>query len=93
MGKEYMSTGMPGRVAHSLLSAAGLPELSTLSVKISIDVCASLLQSKNTENGGGALYILRKRVLRATLSSPVFDTKRIVRAMEAAYEAVWEQLI
>ncbi len=91
--KEYMSTGMPGRVAHSLLSAVGLPELSTSSVKTSIDLCVSLLQSKNTEKGGGALYILRKRVLRATLSSPVFDTKRTVRAMEAAYEAVWEQVI
>ncbi len=94
VGKEDMSTGMPGRVAHSLLSAIGLPELSTSSVKSSIDVCVSLLQSKNMEKGGGgALYVLRKRVLRATLSSPVFDTRRTVRAMEAAYEAAWEQLV
>ncbi len=93
--KEYMAAGMPGRVAHSLLSAVGFPELSTSSLKTSIDVCVSLLRSKSTEykKGGGALYVLRKRILHATLSSPVFDTKRTIRAMEAAYEAVWEQWI
>ncbi len=83
--KKYMNTGMPGRVAHSLLYALGLPELSTSYVKTSIDVGVSLLQSKGTENekggGGGALYILRRRIMRAILNSPVFDTKRTVRAM------------
>jgi len=73
-----------GRVAGSVLHAAGLPELvttsldgyETLALKLAGD--PALLQS------------LRQRLQRSRLTCPLFDTDRFCRHMEAAYATMWD---
>jgi predicted O-linked N-acetylglucosamine transferase (SPINDLY family) len=73
-----------GRVAASLLNAVGLPELVThsldeyerLALKLATD--ASLLQS------------IRRKLEQNRLRSPLFDTDRFRRHIEAAYLTAWE---
>ena len=70
----------PGRVATSLLHAAGLPELITesqddyeaLAVKLATDPAA--------------LAAVKQKLTR---SSPLFDTDLFRRHIEAAYEEMW----
>ena len=75
------------RVSSSLLSAAGLGELIAGGV--------SEYERIAVELGGdaGRLRGLRERVDRARLGSAVFDTGRLVRGLEAAFEAMWERRV
>ena len=74
----------PGRVAASLLSAAGLPELVTsdlreyeaLALRLATD--ASLLRG------------LRQRLEQDRATCPLFDTDRFRRHIEDAYSTMWE---
>jgi predicted O-linked N-acetylglucosamine transferase (SPINDLY family) len=76
-------TTFPGRVAASLLMAAGLPELVTenragfeaLAVKLANDVTA--------------LEELRGKVAKVR-SSALFDTAAFTRNIESAYRTMWE---
>jgi predicted O-linked N-acetylglucosamine transferase (SPINDLY family) len=76
-----IGTAFPGRVAASLLRAAGLPDLITdnsrdferLAVKLATDPAA--------------LAAVKKRLTR---NCPLFDTDLFRRRIEAAYEKMWQ---
>jgi len=74
-----------GRVAASLLKAAGLPELVTRTM----DEYRALAR----ELGGdrGALTRLKERLRLAHSASPLFDTVGITRHLEAAYTHMWQR--
>jgi protein O-GlcNAc transferase len=77
-------TSFAGRVATSLLCAAGLAELATgnlaeyenLALRLSRD--ASLLLG------------FKERLARSRSTSPLFDTRRLCRHLESAYSTMWE---
>jgi predicted O-linked N-acetylglucosamine transferase (SPINDLY family) len=73
-----------GRVAASLVAAAGVPELVTTSLE---DYRAAALQLA-TEPAGLASLKERLEANRATVR--LFDTPRLARHIEAAYLAMWE---
>lgn len=79
-----MGNTFAGRVAGSLLSAIGLPEL----------VCENPDQYEaeafRLATTPQALAELRKRLERNRLSSPLFDTERFRKHLEAAYIAMWK---
>ncbi len=74
-----------GRVATSLLTAVGLPELSTanlqeyeaLALKLATD--PALLQS------------LRTRLQENRLTNPLFDSERFCRQIESVYTTMWQR--
>jgi len=75
-------TTFPGRVAASLLMAAGLPELVTetpadfeaLAIKLATDTAA--------------LKALRDKLAQNKQSCALFDTGRFARQIEAAYRTM-----
>jgi predicted O-linked N-acetylglucosamine transferase (SPINDLY family) len=69
-----------GRVAASLLTAVGLPELITTSLA---DYEALALQLATDAD---RLPALRQKLLAQRLECPLFDTAAFVRSMERAYE-------
>ena len=77
-------SAFPGRVAASLLHAIGLPELVTdtldqyeaLACKLALDT--SLHAS------------IKKKLMDNRLTTPLFDTDRFRRDIEAAYTQMWE---
>jgi len=74
-----------GRMAASMLHAVGLPELVTQTLK---DYEASALKlARNPDLLSGIRHKLQDN-LRLT---PLFDTKRFARNIEAAYTMVWER--
>jgi protein O-GlcNAc transferase len=73
-----------GRVATSLLHAAGLPELVTNSLE-DYEALALRLATEPALLAG-----LRKRLQQNRLTCPLFDTDRFRRHIEAAYETMWE---
>ena len=75
-----LGESFPGRVAASLLRAAGLPELVTTSLA---DYEALAITLATTP---GMLADLRTRLERGRLVCPLFDTEGFVRNMEQAYE-------
>lgn len=68
------------RVAGSILHAAGLPELVTSSLE-EYEAMALRLAGDGAE-----LAMLRERTQSSRMGSPLFDTPRFTRAMEAAFE-------
>jgi protein O-GlcNAc transferase len=75
----------PGRVAASLLNAVGLPELVTTSLD---DYQALALK---LARDASALSAIREKLARNRDSSPLFDTTRFTRHLEAAYAAMLER--
>lgn len=73
------------RVAASLLNAAGLPELVTLS-SAAYEARALALSAP-----GAALAALRARLQTDPQRLPLFDTARFARAFEAALAALWSR--
>jgi predicted O-linked N-acetylglucosamine transferase (SPINDLY family) len=71
----------PGRVAASLLEAAGLPELVTESQDDYEALAANLATDP---------LILTAIKQRLTRNSPLFDTDLFRRRIEAAYEMMWQ---
>ena len=71
----------PGRVAASLLEAAGLPELATESQ----DGYETL--AVNLATDPRALAAIKQRLTR---NSPLFDTDLFRRRIETAYEMMWQ---
>ena len=72
------------RVAGSILHAAGLPELVTMTLE---EYEATALWLAGGLAGGRAeLEMLRARIERNRMDAPLFDTPRFARAIEAAFE-------
>src|SRR5262249_55496833 len=75
----------PGRVAASLLRAAGLPELVTDSLAGYRTLALKLARSPD------ALAAVRAKLATARVASALFDTKRFTRHLEAAYFTMWQR--
>jgi predicted O-linked N-acetylglucosamine transferase (SPINDLY family) len=71
------------RVAASLLTAMGFPELVTGSLADYEALALRLAQAP------AELLMLRDRLQRTRARAALFDTPRYVRNLEAAYEAMW----
>ncbi|MBU6474804.1 MAG: hypothetical protein KGQ70_02455, partial [Alphaproteobacteria bacterium] len=72
-----------GRVAGSLLTAIGLPELVAHSLEEYEALALQLAQ--NPEQ----LKALREKLAKNRLTTPLFDIKRYVENLESAYETMW----
>jgi protein O-GlcNAc transferase len=73
-----------GRVAASLLTAAGLPELIVETAEDYEALAGALARDPARLRG------LRETLARNRLSAPLFDTARYVRGLERAYVRMWE---
>ena len=80
MGDQWV-----GRMAASMLSAIGLPDLVTSSIA---DYEALALKLATTPE---LMASLRARLARNRLTCPLFDTDRFRRHIEAAYQTMWER--
>jgi predicted O-linked N-acetylglucosamine transferase (SPINDLY family) len=76
-------TAFCGRVAASLLTAVGLPEL----VAESLDGYEAL--AVKLARDPALLPALREKLDRNRLSAPLFDTGTYARHLEQAYETMW----
>jgi predicted O-linked N-acetylglucosamine transferase (SPINDLY family) len=74
-----------GRVAASLLTAIGMPELIATDLG-DYEAKAIALARDRTR-----LATLRQRLIVARETAPLFDTDRFRRNLEAAYVAMWER--
>src|SRR6202035_1157026 len=77
-------TSFAGRVAASLLHAAGLPELVTNDFGEYEDLALRLATDASL------LLRLRNRLERNRATCPLFDTDRFRRHIERAYGTMWE---
>jgi protein O-GlcNAc transferase len=74
-----------GRVAASLLKAAGLPEMVTASIEAYQALALEL--ANNPER----LFLLKQKLERNRFTAPLFDTKLFTRRLEEAYIAMYER--
>jgi FkbM family methyltransferase len=74
-----------GRVAGSLLTAIGLPELITRSLADYEALAVRLARQPKR------LARLRRRLAANRLTAPLFDSDRFARNIEAAYDRMWEE--
>ena len=79
-GRSYVA-----RMAGSLLTAAGIPELIAASLEEYEAIALRLATDR------AALDDVRARLATARSSGPLFDTARFTRNLEAAYRAMWER--
>ena len=77
-------TTFPGRVAASLLTAAGMPELITES-RADYEASAIVLG-----HDPKALAGLKGKLARNRLNCPLFDTDRFRKDIERAYTTMWQ---
>jgi protein O-GlcNAc transferase len=77
-------TAFPGRVAASLLNAAGLPELVTENLEDYERLALMLARDKAKLAG------LRQKLADNRLSCPLFDTDLFRRNLESAYTTMWQ---
>ena len=77
-------TTFAGRVAASLLHAAGLPELVTRNLE-EYEAMALELATEPSR-----LQSIRRKLAGNRLACPLFDTERFRRHMEAAYATMWD---
>jgi predicted O-linked N-acetylglucosamine transferase (SPINDLY family) len=75
----------PGRVATSLLLAAGLPELVT---ETTADFEAMAVRLAGDSK---ALKVLRDRLAQNKSTCALFDTNRFCRHIETAYRIMWDR--
>jgi predicted O-linked N-acetylglucosamine transferase (SPINDLY family) len=80
-----LGTTFAGRVAASLLNAVGLPELVTHSLEDYEALALKLAQD------GNALAALKSKLAHNRQTHPLFDTDRMRRHVEAAYETMWQR--
>ena len=78
-------TTFAGRVAASVLRAAGLPELITFSLEDYETLALRLARDREMLAG------VRGRLAQHRHTCPLFDTDRFRRHLEAAYTAMWER--
>jgi protein O-GlcNAc transferase len=74
-----------GRVAASLLAAAGLPELITRSWEEYEELALDLSADSDR------LAVLKARLAGSRTTHPLFDTGRYCRHLETAYVTMWER--
>ena len=74
-----------GRVAASLVTAAGLPEL------VSRDLESYQALALELATSPARLGQIREKLARNRLTCALFDTQRFCRHLEAAYTAMWER--
>jgi protein O-GlcNAc transferase len=74
-----------GRVAASVLSAAGLPELVTASIGDYQNLALELAREPHT------LAAIKAKLARNRETSALFDTARYTRDLEAAYTQMWQR--
>lgn len=74
-----------GRVAESLLRAAGLPEL------VADDLADYERRAVALAGTPDRLAALRARLDRNRRTAPLFDTGRFARGLEAAFETAWSR--
>jgi len=72
------------RVASSILTAAGLPELITHSQKEYENLAIELATNPQKLNP------IRSKLLSNRLTCPLFDTQRFTRNLEKAYQQMWQ---
>jgi protein O-GlcNAc transferase len=75
----------PGRVASSMLTAIGLPELITKTPQAYKDLAVELATNPNK------LAAIKRRLEANRLTSPLFDTKLYTRHIEKAYAAMYQR--
>ena len=75
-------TAFPGRVAASVLTAAGMPELVTETMEDYTALALKLARDKD------ALAALRKKLADNRATCALFDTERFRRRIESAYETM-----
>jgi len=73
------------RVAGSLLSAVGLPELITTSLGVYKDLALQLARDPTR------LTAIKARLAGNRDTQPLFDTERFTRHIETAYRSMWER--
>jgi predicted O-linked N-acetylglucosamine transferase (SPINDLY family) len=73
------------RVAASVLSAIGLPELIVESLEVYEAKAAALAQNP------GALSALKAKLMRHREMYPLFHTDAFTRHLEAAYVSMWQR--
>jgi predicted O-linked N-acetylglucosamine transferase (SPINDLY family) len=78
-------TTFPGRVAASLLTAIGLPELIAPSLDDYERLALTLARDPD------ALAAVKAKLASHRESFPLFDTKRFTRHLEAAFRKMWER--
>ncbi len=76
-----------GRVAASLVKAVGLPELATASLEEYEALALALARDP------ARLASLRKRLADNRHATPLFDTARFTRHIEAAYTTMWRRYV
>jgi protein O-GlcNAc transferase len=81
-GQTYVS-----RMAGSLLTALGLPQLITASLEGYEELALQLAQHPSE------LAALREQLRLNRDTSPLFDTPRFTQNLEAAYRQMWEDLV
>ena len=74
-----------GRVAASVLSAVGVPELITLSIEDYETLALKLAREPHTLAG------IRAKLAHNRETSALFDTARYTRSLEAAYTYMWQR--
>ncbi len=72
------------RVASSLLTVVGLPELVTHSLDGYEGLAVRLARNP------GELAAIRKKLSQDRLTEPLFDTPRFARNLEGAYKQMWK---
>ncbi|MGH9433579.1 MAG: tetratricopeptide repeat protein [Terriglobia bacterium] len=77
-GRTFVS-----RVAGSLLNAVGLPELVTTSLEAYESLAFELARDPDR------LRSIRQKLAANRLTTPLFDSRRFTRNLEAAYESMW----
>jgi predicted O-linked N-acetylglucosamine transferase (SPINDLY family) len=80
-----IGTAFAGRVAASLLKAIGLPELITESQSEYEARAIALALSP------GELAAIKDKLAKNRLTTPLFDTERYTRHLEAAYQVIYER--
>lgn len=81
----YMGQSFPSRVAGSLLTTIGMPDLITHSLA---DYEALALKLATQPE---ALADVKRRLTQQRHNTPLFDTGRFCRNLEAIYVAMWRQ--
>ncbi len=76
-----------GRVAGSLLTAIGLPELITRTQSQYEDMAVALALDR------GRLAGIKQRLAQNRHTQPLFDTPRFTRHLEAAYTQIYERYL
>ncbi len=83
----YCGTTFAARVSASLLAAIGLPELVVRSIQEYHDLALRLATDREE------LARVRGLLAANRLTTPLFDSRRFVRHLEAGYDSIWQRCV